>query len=76
MASLFIRQFCNEAAHILHQSTARQTLLKIQTAYEKAKALGSKSCVIFTRVRKIAKSDSQLRHVCPSVRPSTWTEFH
>jgi hypothetical protein len=27
---------------------------------------------VFRRVRKIAKSDRWLRHVCPSVRPSAW----
>jgi len=35
---------------------------------------------IFRRVRKIAKSDYQLRHVCPSVRMeqlgSHWTDHH
>ena len=34
----------------------------------------------YGRVRKIAKSDSQLRCVCPSVRmehlASHWTHFH
>ena len=34
---------------------------------------------IFRRIRKIAKSDYQLRHVCPSVRMeqlgSNWTDF-
>jgi hypothetical protein len=38
----------------------------------------------FRRVCKIAKSDSWLRHICPSVRPSErmeqlgshWTDFH
>jgi hypothetical protein len=29
----------------------------------------------FTRVRKITKSDNQLRHVCPSVRPLTWKNW-
>jgi len=31
-----------------------------------------RSLVIFRRVRKIAKSDCLLRHVCPPVRPSSW----
>ena len=30
------------------------------------------SSTIFRGVRKIAKSDYQLRHVCPSLRLSTW----
>jgi hypothetical protein len=37
-------------------------------------------CVPFRRVRKIAKSDYYLNHVCPSVHPmeqlgSHWTDF-
>ena len=39
---------------------------------------------LFRRVRKTAKIDYQLRHVCPSVRPSIlmeqlgsrWSDFH
>ena len=35
---------------------------------------------VFRRVRKVAKSDYQLRHVCPSVRmeqrASHWSDFH
>jgi hypothetical protein len=30
---------------------------------------------VFTRVRKIAKSDNQLRHVCASVRPRAVTRL-
>jgi hypothetical protein len=29
---------------------------------------------VFRSVRKIAKSDYQLRHVCPSVLPSAWND--
>ena len=36
--------------------------------------------MLFIRIRKIAKSDNQLRHVCPSVRMeqlgSHWTDFY
>jgi len=28
--------------------------------------------VLIRRFREIAKSDYELHHVCPSVRPSTW----
>ena len=44
---------------------------------------GRNKHTVFRRLRKIAKSDYQLRHFCPSVRLSQWiqlgshlTDFH
>jgi hypothetical protein len=38
----------------------------------KAVTLLAAKYLVFRHVRKIAKSDYQLRHVCPFVRPTAW----